>query len=138
MTKGSCLCGALTYTYNTSTPVTPAICHCLPCQKTAGPRGSTNLIIPEADFHPKPTAGLFNYTRKGDSGKSVTYNNCKTCGTIVYVEVEAMPDIRIVKMGTLDDEAEMAKRVPGMEIYTKDRVAWCPHFGEAVEKEGGS
>lgn len=91
MTKGSCLCAALTYTYNASSPVRTAICHCIPCRKTAGPRGSTNLILPAADFHPKATEGIFNYTRKGDSGKAVTYCSCKGCGTIVWVEVGCRP-----------------------------------------------
>lgn len=49
-----------------------------------------------------------------------------------------MPEMRILKLGTLDDMDELAKRVPEAEIYCKDRVEWCPQFREAVQKEGAS
>lgn len=61
------------------------------------------------------------FKRKGDSGKDVTYHQCASCGTIMWVEVDAMPGIKIVKTGTIDDEDALKNATPALEMYCKDR-----------------
>ncbi|CAI6333168.1 unnamed protein product [Periconia digitata] len=41
--KGSCLCGAITYTL-TGEPVTTVLCHCRNCQKSSGSSFQANLF----------------------------------------------------------------------------------------------
>jgi hypothetical protein len=45
MVKGSCVCGDWTFEYE-GEPAAVAVCHCIPCRKTAGTNGSVNSIIP--------------------------------------------------------------------------------------------
>lgn len=45
MVKGSCVCGDWTYQYEGDAAAV-AVCHCIPCRKTAGTNGSVNSIVP--------------------------------------------------------------------------------------------
>lgn len=153
MTKGSCACGKTQYEYSgepaakvngpyrfvlirtiTNNLVSQAACHCIPCRKTSGTTNSYNLMVPSDKF--KITAGSLNkFTRKGDSGKNVTYYYCQDCPTVMYVDVEAMAGLYIVKMGTVDDDDVFNNLgLPGLEIYTKNRPEWCPQIPGAEQK----
>lgn len=39
----------------------------------------------------------------------------------MWVEVDAMPGIKIVKTGTIDDEDALKNATPALEMYCKDR-----------------
>lgn len=76
------------------------------------------------------------FTRKGISGKDVTYNMCDNCGSLVFVKADAMPDSTIVKMGTVDDEDVLhGIGYPALEIFTKDRLHWAQPIPGAEQKE---
>ncbi|KAB8648467.1 hypothetical protein FH972_026124 [Carpinus fangiana] len=101
MPSGSCLCGRLKYSFTGE---------------------------PAAVGSPK------HFVRKGDSGGNVTYSFCGECPSLLYVDVEASPGVKIIKMGSLDVESERAfldKAKPGVEIYTKNRFAWCTAVADA-------
>ena len=121
MVKGSCVCGDWTYEYE-GEPVAIAVCHCIPCRKTAGTNGSVNSLIPSDKFK-QLTGTDRTFTRLGDSGKNLTYHNCATCGTIMWVEPEAMAGINIVKTGTIDDKEVLDNAKPVQEIYCSRRPA---------------
>ncbi|KAM0712389.1 hypothetical protein Q7P37_011484 [Cladosporium fusiforme] len=119
MAKGSCVCGDWTYKYEGDAAAV-AVCHCVPCRKTAGSNGSVNSLIPNAQYSQiSGTDKLF--TRKGDSGKDVTYHQCSNCSTIMWVDCEALPGLKIVKTGTIDDMDVLKNAVPTLEMYCKDR-----------------
>ncbi|KAI6837446.1 hypothetical protein KC327_g5005 [Hortaea werneckii] len=133
MPKGSCACGQAQHEYS-GEPAAVVVCHCRPCRKFAGMNGSTNAMV-KADQYTKPSSSLMQWKRGGDSGKQVAYNNCANCGTIMYVEAEAMPGIYIFKTGTLDDAETLNKLRPGMEIYTKDRPTCFEGLAGVPQKE---
>ena len=108
------------------------------CCPFLGTTNSYNLMIP-SDKYKIFSGSLKTFTRKGDSGKNVTYNYCQNCPTVLFVQAEAIDGINIVKMGTIDDEDvydSLGK--PGMEIYTRNRPSWCGAIEGAQQKEGGS
>jgi hypothetical protein len=77
-----------------------------------------------------------NYTRKGISGKDLTYNMCDNCGSLVFVEAESVPESKIVKLGTIDDDEILnTLGYPTVEIFTKDRLAWLQVLPGAAQKE---
>ncbi|KAK3618295.1 hypothetical protein LTR56_024738 [Elasticomyces elasticus] len=109
------------------------------------PKGSCNCGEYQHEYEGEPVATykktsgkVFNWTRKGDSGKDVTYNNCGTCGTIMTVSAEAMPDMVIFKAGTLDDQDAIESSKPGAQIYNKNKPSWCDGLAYAVQKDGAS
>ena len=50
---------------------------------------------------------------------------CRVCGTLMYRVGTGFPRASLLRVGTLDD-AKLAetKLRPGVEQFTKDRVAW--------------
>ncbi|KAI4733717.1 hypothetical protein E4T50_15740 [Aureobasidium sp. EXF-12298] len=136
MAKGSCACGEVKFEYQ-GEPAGKGACHCIPCRKTSGTTNSYNLMIP-SDKYKILSGSLRTWTRKGDTGKGVTYNYCQNCPTILYVTGEAIQGINIVKMGTLDDQEDIEKLgKPGLELYTKNRPQWCDAIPGAQQMEAG-
>lgn len=75
---------------------------------------------------------------KADSGNPVHYTVCKTCSTIVRVDAEAMPEMVIVKPGTLDDVKALGKLPVVQEIYTRNRPDCFAALAGAKQVEGAS
>ena len=48
-TKGSCLCGAIKYTFD-SDPLFTAVCHCAACQKSTGTAFSVVVGVRKTDL----------------------------------------------------------------------------------------
>lgn len=93
------------------------------------------MIVPDKQFSVL-SGSAKTYTRKGQSGKGVTYNNCDNCSSLVFVEAEAMAGVKIVKMGTVDDEDFLNKLgTAESEIFCKNRLAWVKPIPGAEEKE---
>lgn len=80
---------------------------------------------------------LSKYERIGASGKPVIYNTCAICPTVLYSECEAIPGMKILKTGTLDNSNELAMSKPTAELYVCSRVGWCSAYPETVQHEQG-
>lgn len=97
MPSGSCLCGEVTYEF-TGEPALTVLCHCHDCQKWCGAVASSNMIVPRDQF--KVTKGSpKKFGVKADSGKTNTRVFCGNCGSSLFSEVEALPDIIALKAG---------------------------------------
>ncbi|EKG12517.1 Glutathione-dependent formaldehyde-activating family GFA [Macrophomina phaseolina MS6] len=113
-----------------------ALCHCISCRRSSNSTHSTNLLVPTPSFH--PTSGTAKqWTRTGDSGKTVTNNFCGECGTLLWVTGEAMTGVTIVKAGTLDDlSLNDTKYKPKVEIFTRNKYSWLADVEGAAKFEG--
>jgi hypothetical protein len=113
-----CSCGRLTVTC-TSEPVSVALCHCLACQRRTG---STYGI---AAFFEEPcvvTAGdTSRFTRSSDSGHSITFHFCPTCGSTVFWRPERMPGRVAVAVGAFGDPSFPA---PAKSVHHEHRHFW--------------
>jgi hypothetical protein len=58
---------------------------------------------------------------------------CGMCGSTVGRDASPWPDIRVIKLGTLDKREDMELAKPLREIYTSERVSWVPQFEYAVQ-----
>jgi hypothetical protein len=117
---GGCLCGAVRYEF-TADPVNIAHCFCTDCQKSSGTQMSTNLLVPTESV--KVTKGkLAQYAKAGDSGKTVTRFFCSACGSTLWSEGEAVPGLRIIKAGSLDDSSWVK---PGAGIFMDSAPPWA-------------
>jgi len=76
------------------------------------------------------------WQRQGESGKSVTNGYCANCCTLMWVQAEAMPDVRIFKPGTLDDKAVLDKLSVGQEIFVRNRPDCIAAFEGVTQKDG--
>jgi hypothetical protein len=116
--SGGCLCGAVRYEID-GEPIFSGHCHCVDCQKVTG-TGHVSVVAVPADAV-KVTGKLSSYAVTADSGQPYTRFFCSNCGSFIYGEPSAMPGVRTVTAGTLDDTSVFE---PQMVIYTKSRPAW--------------
>ena len=117
---GGCLCGAVRY-HADAEPLRVVICHCTNCQKQSGTCFSLNVAIPADALQ---LAGeTIDYSDRGESGSQVLRRFCGSCGSPLVSEMEASPDVAIIKAGTLDDTSWL---VPEAQIWCGSAQPWVP------------
>ncbi|KAK46567.1 aldehyde-activating protein [Caballeronia jiangsuensis] len=107
--KGGCLCGSVRY-QTAQAPLMSAVCHCIHCQKQSGSAFSTNVVVPSAGFEIAAST-LATFNDVGESGAGVKRHFCRNCGSPVYTELDANPDVVAIKAGTLDDPSWVQPQV---------------------------
>ena len=112
--SGGCFCRAVRFTV--TAPATPfVVCHCRDCQYASGGAPAHVLVVPRDGLEiASGNDALRSFKSVADSGREVTRQFCSVCGTPVFEVLELEPDIRLVKVGTLDDAT-------GLQV---DATAW--------------
>ncbi|HTF20903.1 MAG TPA: GFA family protein [Chryseolinea sp.] len=123
--KASCMCGKLTVTFTGADPERRSLCHCNSCKLRTGsvfsvqarvPRTQASINGPSTAYKfPSATGMPVNY-RSCDSG-GVTYHFCPECGSTVYWDITAAPDVIGVAVGALTDTTFPAPNIAGFEAY---------------------
>ena len=122
--EGGCLCGKVRYSAEAD-PAFVGVCHCKNCQRFSGSAFASVVALPKPAL--KLQGELKTFTDRGDSGKAMSRRFCPECGSSVVDEAEAMPNMVMVLIGTLDD-ASWVK--PTMEIYLDSAQPWVRLGGE--------
>jgi hypothetical protein len=95
------------------------MCHCLACQKRSGSsfaaqaRWSADKVRIEG--------AATEYVRVGDEGGSATFHFCPRCGSTVYYQIDAAPDVVAVAVGAFADPSFPA---PQYSVYEARKHAW--------------
>ncbi|HEX7852237.1 MAG TPA: GFA family protein [Sphingobium sp.] len=121
---GGCLCGQVRYSYSGELLLT-AVCHCRHCQKQSGSAFSVVCAVPASAFEQTGTTHVFE--DRGDSGKAVARHFCPDCGSPILSIAEALPDLTLIKAGTLDGFAGLT---PSAEVYCDSAQSWLPALAE--------
>ena len=122
--EGGCLCGKVRYSAEAD-PAFVGLCHCKNCQRVSGTAFASVVALPKPAL--KLQGELKTFTDRGDSGKAMLRRFCPECGSSVVDEAEAMPNMVMILIGTLDD-ASWVK--PTMEIYLDSAQPWVSLGGE--------
>ena len=96
----TCSCGQLALTIE-GEPVRISMCHCLECQRRTGA-----VLSNQARFARKQVTiegGTMKWTRKADSGNTLTFHFCPVCGSTVYWDNTGFPDLVTVAIGAFAD-----------------------------------
>ena len=117
--EGGCLCGAVRYTAHAE-PITVRNCWCRVCQYFAAGNSTINVVFPKDAV--TVTGELKDYASTADSGNRMHRRFCPACGTQMFSEAEARPNLLIIRAGTLDDR-EIAKS-RGV-LWTKSAPSWA-------------
>jgi hypothetical protein len=91
-----------------SEPLDVKICHCRDCQYASGGAFSVVAFFPAQACELK--GATKSYTVKGGVGLSVSRHFCPECGTPLYSALAELPELLFVKVGTLDNPAEVKPR----------------------------
>ena len=123
--KASCRCGQLSVTYKGPDPERITLCHCNSCQLRTGTAFSIQARFPraKAKIEGKSTTWKFPEDKKKpvtykscDSG-GATYHFCPVCGTTVYWDIDAAPEIIGIAIGTFTDPTFPPPKISGFEKY---------------------
>ncbi len=127
--QAACQCGQLRVRLE-GDPVLVSSCHCLACQRRTGALfGSTSFWRNSQILSTEGERRAFR--RQGDSGTWLTFRFCPTCGTSVFWESEATPDMVSVAVGAFADPGFPA---PVRAVWTQSRHQWLafpaglPHY----------
>jgi hypothetical protein len=97
------------------------MCHCLACQRRTG-----SVFGVQARFRKDqlaPAEGRASrFVRTGDSGGRITFSFCPDCGSTVFWEQEAVPDLVAVAVGAFADPGFPAPRVA---VYEARMHPWA-------------
>ena len=117
--EGGCYCGAVRYKAE-GDALFKGLCYCRECQYIAG--GSANVVmgLQEAGF--AYTQGAPKPFRRSDLESPVTREFCADCGTHLVSRAPGLPDVALLKVGTLDDPSVFGS--PQMAIYTCDKQSF--------------
>lgn len=124
--EAACSCGHLRLR-TTGAPRIVSSCHCLACQRRTGALFGSSAFFPRQQviaIEGERSA----FRRQGESGAWLTFSFCPQCGSTVYWENEALPDIVSVAVGAFADPTFPA---PARTVFTRSRHAWLA-FPDAI------
>lgn len=114
----TCSCGQLRVTCE-GEPVRVSMCHCLECQKRTGSTYGVQARWPAAQALVEGRSSRF--VRTGDEGNVATFHFCPDCGSTVYYQFDAIPDVVAVAAGNFADPDFPA---PKFSVYENRRHRW--------------
>ncbi|VDC07590.1 unnamed protein product [Peniophora sp. CBMAI 1063] len=98
--KGSCHCGAVSFSLQSSSPVPFALCLCSICRKVGGSGGSINLggIADTLEVQGKENLSVYNAVlanrcKKNEKRATSERNFCKQCGTMLWLFSPEWPEL---------------------------------------------
>ncbi|PHH82667.1 hypothetical protein CDD82_5207 [Ophiocordyceps australis] len=97
------------------------------------------LLLPSSKTHTwhahRPAGTPKTWASPAASGKTNKRFFCGDCSSGLWSELEVMPESLCLKAGCLDDGAASMGGKVGVELYTKDRVAYLPALEGAKQVE---
>ena len=117
MLKGSCHCGAVTFTHEGEI-LRFSNCHCDDCRKVNGSAYSAAIVAKADGF--RVTAGEDKLTAYESSPGKHRYF-CSRCGSPIHTVMKARPGIVILRAGTMDGDPGVR---PQMHIWVKGKAPW--------------
>ena len=120
MLTGRCLCGNITCKCDAE-PALTGICHCQDCQRQSGTAFSIWMAIPTDKLEIKGDT-LGSYETIGTETESQRERKfCSNCGSPIVTLMDDMPQLAVLKAGTLDDYSVLE---PQLEIWCDSAQPW--------------
>ncbi len=116
---GGCLCRAVRYE-STAAPIVTRVCWCRLCQYLGAGSGTVNTCFAVDSFTVR--GDTHGYRSVADSGNSMHRRFCPLCGTHLFSETDARPQLIFVRAGSLDDP-EIVK--PAITIWAAAAPTWA-------------
>ena len=116
---GRCHCGSIAYEAEID-PARVSACHCTDCQMLTGSAFRVSVQAPREGF--KLLSGTpKTYIKTAESGNRRIHAFCGNCGTPVYATAIVDPQAYSLRVGCLDERAELP---PRKQIWCKSAVPW--------------
>ena len=134
MIKGSCLCGKVSYEFD-GVIEEIAMCHCSLCRKAQGGAFATNSPV---DARKLSFTGQEFISEFLEEEKKKIRAFCKNCGSPLYSMQTEMPEIKRLRMGTIETEFSCENKY---HIFSTSKASWhsisddYPQFEKAKLKK---
>jgi hypothetical protein len=117
--RATCSCAQL-FVRCSGEPDIVSNCHCMECQRRTG------SMFGAAAFHRRSNIAEIGgrctkFSRRADSGRSLTFHFCSVCGSTVYWELEMAPELIGVALGAFADPTFPR---PNRPVWTQRRHSW--------------
>jgi len=117
MLEGGCLCGGVRF--RVTGKLGPAVyCHCKQCQLASGSAFAANAPVRTRYF--ELTSGD-DLVSEYESSPGQYRAFCRRCGSPVYSRRDADPEIRRIRLGTLDSDPQ---RRPLAHVWVASKAPW--------------
>jgi hypothetical protein len=117
---GACLCGGVRYRCDAH-PLSAVICHCDDCQRASGSAFSVNVVV-KRDRLELSGDSLSSYeTAAEETGDRRHRFFCSRCGSPIFTAAAELPDLAVLKAGTLDDRSWLD---PDAEFFGASAQPW--------------
>ncbi len=116
MIAGRCLCGAVRFEVDGALHAV-AYCHCSQCRRANGSAFAANANAATADFRLLSADTLREY--ESSPGKFRAF--CATCGSPIYSRWTAHPELRRIRLGTVDGDPGVR---PAAHFWVGSKAAW--------------
>ena len=115
---GGCACGAIRYDVS-GTPIDESNCQCRQCQRQTGTGHGSYLTFVGAEVKVEGEAHCWEAV--GELGTLKHSRFCPTCGSPLFLTLPDMPDVFVVRAGSLDDPSRYR---PQLVMWTAAGHAW--------------
>ncbi|KAF2714059.1 DUF636 domain protein [Pleomassaria siparia CBS 279.74] len=133
MSEGGCLCGAIRIR-SSGEIKNRVICHCSDCRKITGSTYSTNIVV-DADGFSVTKGTPKEYSKKADSGETVTSHFCGDCGSTLWRTTKTFGNTKVIRVGVMDGTSAIEDAKPAVELFVSERISWVPGIDGAGQKE---
>ncbi|MBI1779448.1 MAG: GFA family protein [Proteobacteria bacterium] len=117
--EGGCACGTVRYRLR-SHPMFVNCCHCRDCQRQTGSGFVINALI-ETDRIEMLSGEPRPVRVPTESGRPHDVFRCPQCQTALWSDYGGRPQLRFVRVGTLDDPGALP---PDVHIFTRSKLSW--------------
>lgn len=123
MIEGGCLCGGIRYRYDGEIEEI-SICHCSQCRKAQGSAFAAVSPVAAAGFHILAGAEMLKEYRSSPDKVRVF---CSNCGSPIYSAKDDQPQIRRLRLGTVDTPVACAN---AFHIFADSKASWWDIGGD--------
>ena len=116
--RGGCSCGNVRYQLRLA-PIRVHCCHCTDCQRHTGSAFVINAIIETSAIRIIRGAVEAVPVRRAYGPHDIY--RCRKCKVALWSDYGRRPQIRFLRVGTLDDPAALR---PDIHIYTRSKAPW--------------
>lgn len=117
MHKGSCLCGRIEYRYDGEIEEI-SMCHCSQCQKA---QGSAFVAVAPVQAESFQIVRGQEYLKEFRASPHKARVFCRECGSPLYSARDDLPQIKRLRLGTLETPVQANKR---HHAFVAEKASW--------------
>jgi len=116
--NGACHCGSISFIAEID-PSRVMVCHCTDCQVLSGAPFRAVVAAPIGSF--RLAGSPKGYVKVAQSGNRRAQMFCPECGTPLYATAPENPTSVIIRLGCVEQRAELA---PSVQIWQHSALPW--------------